>query len=93
LTTEAADEADTVTATQAATKLSLVRYRDGATNYLDVVTAQTAELQAEQTALALQTRREQASINLVEALGGGWTTADLPGPVRAAKIAGPLAIP
>jgi outer membrane protein, multidrug efflux system len=78
LAQEAHDAADTVKANQATTRLSLVRYREGATNYLDVVTAQTAELEAEQTALAVETRRQQASINLVEALGGGWTRADLP---------------
>jgi multidrug efflux system outer membrane protein len=74
---EAGDEADAVKAAQGATHLSLIRYREGATNYLDVVTAQTAELQAEQTALALQTRRQQASVNLVRALGGGWRAADV----------------
>jgi len=84
---EARDEADAVRSTQGATSLSLIRYLEGATNYLDVVTAQTAELQAEQTALALQTRRQQASINLVQALGGGWTSADLPSPARSAKLA------
>jgi NodT family efflux transporter outer membrane factor (OMF) lipoprotein len=81
---EQGDESDAVRATQATTRLSLIRYRDGATNYLDVVTAQTAELQAEQTLLALQTRRQQASVNLVRALGGGWTRADLPTLARAA---------
>jgi NodT family efflux transporter outer membrane factor (OMF) lipoprotein len=70
---EAIDEGDAVRATQATSHLSLVRYTEGATNYLDVVTAQTAELQAEQTALGLETRRQQASIDLVRALGGGWT--------------------
>jgi len=75
---EARDEADAVKSAQATTDLSLTRYREGATNYLDVVTAQTAELQAEQTALALETRRQQAGVNLVRALGGGWTEADLP---------------
>ncbi len=75
---EARDEADAVRSSQATTNLSLIRYREGATNYLDVVTSQTAELQAEQTALALETRRQQASVNLVRALGGGWTDADLP---------------
>ncbi|MGC1303302.1 MAG: efflux transporter outer membrane subunit [Caulobacteraceae bacterium] len=76
--TEAQDEGAAVKSAQATTDLSLTRYREGATNYLDVVTAQTAELQAEQTALALETRRQQASVNLVRALGGGWTEADLP---------------
>ena len=75
---EELDERTAVRAAQATTRLSLIRYREGATNYLDVVTAQTAELQAEQTLLALQTRRQQASVNLVRALGGGWTTAELP---------------
>jgi outer membrane protein TolC len=50
----------------------------GATNYLDVVVAQTAAQQAEQTALGLQTRTLQASVQLVRALGGGWSTGDLP---------------
>ena len=86
LAVEAHDEADAVAATQATTRLSLVRYKEGATNYLDVVTAQTAELQAEQSALALQTRRQQASINLVQALGGGWNRDNLPDPVSSARI-------
>ena len=76
--TEAADEANAVKSAQATTHLSLIRYREGATNYLDVVTAQTAELRAEQTALSLETRRQQASIDLVRALGGGWQETDLP---------------
>ena len=42
---EAQNEADAVSASQGSTRLSLIRYREGATNYLDVVTAQTAELQ------------------------------------------------
>ena len=82
---EQVDEATAVRAAQATTHLSLIRYREGATNYLDVVTAQTAELQAEQTLLALQTRRQQASVNLVRALGGGWSVAELPTSRNAAR--------
>ncbi len=84
----AAEEVDQAAAARSAagtTRLSLIRYREGATNYLDVVTAQTAELQAEQTLLALQTRRQEASVNLVRALGGGWTVDDLPSRRTVAK--------
>jgi multidrug efflux system outer membrane protein len=86
---EAGDEADAVRAAQATTRLSLIRYREGADNYLNVVTAQTAELQAEQTQLALDTRRQQASVDLVRALGGGWSTAELPNLGQAGKVKRP----
>jgi NodT family efflux transporter outer membrane factor (OMF) lipoprotein len=72
------DEDAGVRAARRSVDLALTLYRDGAENYLQVVIAQTAELAAEQTALSLRTRRLQASIGLVEATGGGWTTADLP---------------
>jgi outer membrane protein TolC len=53
-------------------------YRDGATNFLDVVVAQAEELHSEQSAADLRTRRLQADLALVRALGGGWTRGDLP---------------
>jgi multidrug efflux system outer membrane protein len=86
---EARDAADAVMASQATTRLSLIRYKQGATNYLDVVIAQTAELSAEQQALNLETRRQETSVGLVRALGGGWTSADMPNNRQAGALSRP----
>jgi NodT family efflux transporter outer membrane factor (OMF) lipoprotein len=58
-------------ATQAA-RLSWNRYVKGAADYLDVVTAQTAELSARRHIIQVETAQAQAGVALVRALGGGW---------------------
>ncbi len=66
-------EADQQTATAAAEKtsdLSLTLYRDGADDYLQVVVAQTAALQAEQMLLQVQTLRLQVAVDTVLSIGG-----------------------
>ncbi|MDA8232981.1 MAG: efflux transporter outer membrane subunit [Magnetospirillum sp.] len=67
-----------VTAAKATLDGSLNLYRDGAVNYLDVVEAQQAALVEERSQLDVKTRRLGASVRLIRALGGGWSTADLP---------------
>jgi NodT family efflux transporter outer membrane factor (OMF) lipoprotein len=75
---ESEQQDQAIAAAQQAEDLSLDRYRAGMVNYLEAVTAQTADLQAKSQGLALTTRRLDASVNLIRAIGGGWTVKDLP---------------
>jgi len=74
---EAAQQEKVVQAAEAALTLAINRYKGGITTYLEVVVAQSVALNAEQTALALSTRRMTASVQLVKALGGGWGVAPM----------------
>jgi NodT family efflux transporter outer membrane factor (OMF) lipoprotein len=76
------DEKAAVDAAQRTLDLSMALYKQGATDYLTVVTSQTALLQTQLEALTLDTLQLSASVNLILALGGGWE--DSAGP-RSAK--------
>ncbi len=54
------------------------RYRGGVDNYLQVITAQTILLANQRNDIDIQRRRMEASVLLIKAIGGGWTTSQLP---------------
>ena len=78
-----AAESTQQTAATAAAERSLAlarnRYNGGITTQLEVVTAENIALANERTAVDLKTRQMTASVNLVKALGGNWSTTELPG--------------
>lgn len=61
----------------AAAKRALVQARDryfgGISNYLDVIINENLALQAELALVKIRTRRQVASVELIKALGGGWS--------------------
>jgi NodT family efflux transporter outer membrane factor (OMF) lipoprotein len=68
----AVEEKAAVDAAQHTLNLALALYQQGATDYLTVVTSQTALLQTQLEALNLDTMQRTASVDLIRALGGGW---------------------
>jgi NodT family efflux transporter outer membrane factor (OMF) lipoprotein len=68
----AVEEKAAVDAAQRTLDLSMALYKQGATDYLTVVTSQTALLQTQLEAQNLDTLQLSASVNLILALGGGW---------------------
>jgi NodT family efflux transporter outer membrane factor (OMF) lipoprotein len=65
-------------AAQEAVDIAMAQYRAGTADYLAVIVLQAALLQAERQEIDILTRRLTASVLLIEALGGGWDTSQLP---------------
>jgi NodT family efflux transporter outer membrane factor (OMF) lipoprotein len=72
LASEAAVQAEAVTAARQSSAITLNQYKAGTVSYLNVVTAQSAQLNAERTAVELLGRRLNASVTLLKAAGGDW---------------------
>jgi len=64
---------EAVVAARHALDIANHRYRAGLVTYLDVATAQTEALTQERNAVELQGARLAACVNLIKALGSGWT--------------------
>jgi len=59
--------------------IATARYQTGMDSYLSVVTAQTTLLGDQQAQVTLRMAEMTASVQLVQALGGGWDVSRLPG--------------
>ena len=78
LAEEATQQAAATAAAERSLELARTRYTGGITSYLEVITAQNAALANERAAVDLRVRQMTASVNLVKALGGGWSASELP---------------
>jgi NodT family efflux transporter outer membrane factor (OMF) lipoprotein len=63
-------------------QLALDRYKLGLDPYSNVVIAQTTLLSDQQTAATLQIQQMTYAVSLIQALGGGWDTTQLPTPAQ-----------
>jgi NodT family efflux transporter outer membrane factor (OMF) lipoprotein len=63
-------------------KLEQGRYDSGIDPYIDVVTAQTTLLTNQESLNNLQVQEMTASVELIQALGGGWNRSQLPIPAQ-----------
>ena len=69
---ENVSQAAAVEAAQGALQQANLRYKGGLVTYLEVVTTENAALAARLAAVDIQTRRVNATVLLVKALGGDW---------------------
>ncbi len=75
-----AQEHQAVIDAKRAETLTLNQYKAGTADYATLLSAQTAELTSEITLVNVQSQRLVASVDLINALGGGWNSAALNGP-------------
>jgi NodT family efflux transporter outer membrane factor (OMF) lipoprotein len=78
LENEAKVQDEAVVAAQRSLDLSVTRYKGGVTSYLEVITAQSAALSDQVTAVNILGRRMASTVLLIQALGGGWEKSSLP---------------
>jgi NodT family efflux transporter outer membrane factor (OMF) lipoprotein len=70
LESKAQDEA--VRAARESERIAMNQYKAGTVSYINVTSAQAASLAAEVNAINVQSRRLNATVALIAALGGGW---------------------
>ena len=79
------EEQQAVNSAQTYLKLEEARYETGIDPYVDVLIAQTTLLSDLQTLNNLQVQEMTDAVALIEALGGGWDSSQLPTPGQVAQ--------
>lgn len=74
------DQQDAVKASQQYLDLENERFKAGVDPFVDVTLAQNTLLSNQETLNAIQIDEMTSAVQLVQALGGGWSKADLPTP-------------
>ncbi len=78
LSREARVQAEDVRISRQATQIALNEYRAGTQAYTAVVTAEQQQLAVEEAQLSTQAQIQIDAVNLIVALGGGWSQSKLP---------------
>jgi NodT family efflux transporter outer membrane factor (OMF) lipoprotein len=78
LSKEIQEQDTAVVSAERSLKLATDRYRLGIDPYLNVITAETALVSNQQTAVNLRITQIVDSVQLIEAIGGGWDSSTLP---------------
>jgi NodT family efflux transporter outer membrane factor (OMF) lipoprotein len=85
LSKEIQQQQQAVQSAQRFLELAQARYETGVDQYLNVLVAQTTLLNDQQTLSNLHTQAMTASVQLIEALGGGWDRSQLPTPAQVSQ--------
>jgi outer membrane protein TolC len=75
---ESTIQSEAVNEAAEASRIAQNEYAAGTVDYTTVVTAEATELADRESSLSILQGRLNASVILIEGLGGGWTTAQLP---------------
>ena len=63
-----------------------VRFKSGLDPYLNVISAQTILLSDQQTGVGFRMQQMVASVQLIKALGGNWSSAEIPSPRQLSNL-------
>ena len=80
LTQQIQQQYKAVESARVALNLETKRYQEGIDPYIDVVIQQNTLLASQQILAQIEIQRATASVQLIEALGGGWDNTQLPTP-------------